>query len=171
VRLWVIDTSSVIEIKYSVPKAVRRKCLAELTRRVEASSLFYPSQVIGELGRYTDPKSTTGDSLFHWAKRNEPTACRHGLLYDESRLVLRRIPNLIDQDKVSVGGVDEADPYVIALALELKRGFDVTIITDDVRTFPRKTALADAAGVFLIPSLTMRTFFFTEGIWDGKEGT
>jgi len=84
--------------------------------------------------------------------------------------VLARVPNLIDAQKVAVGGIDDADPYVIALALTLKvDGHEVTIITQDVNTKPTKTALADAAGVFGIPCVRFHTFLVTEGIWDGRE--
>ena len=81
-------------------------------------------------------------------------------------------PNLIDPEKISVDGIDDADPHVIALAVYLKEveRQDVTIITEDVNTTPRKTALADAAGVFGIPCVRFRTFLITEDIWDGKEG-
>ena len=46
-----------------------------------------------------------------------------------------------------------------------------TIITEDITSKPKKIALADAAGVFRIPSVRFRTFLMTEAIWDGLEGT
>jgi hypothetical protein len=81
-------------------------------------------------------------------------------------------PNLIDPDKVSIDGTDEADPHVIALAVHLKNeGENVSIITEDFNSTPKKTGLADAAGVFGIPCIRFRTFLITEAIWDGVEGT
>jgi hypothetical protein len=61
---------------------------------------------------------------------------------------------------------------VIALAVHLKNdNEDVTIITEDFNSTVKKTGLADAAGVFGIPCVRLRTFLMTEGIWDGVEGT
>ena len=46
--------------------------------------------------------------------------------------VLDRVENLIDPEKVSVDGVDDADPHVIALGVHIKsEGDDVTILTED----------------------------------------
>src|SRR5439155_22490866 len=92
--------------------------------------------------------------------------------FDGAKAVLARVPNLIDPEKVSTTGIDDADPHVIALAVYLKNeGEDVTIITEDVNSTPKNTRLADAAGVFKIPCVRFRTFLVTEGIWDGREGT
>ena len=85
--------------------------------------------------------------------------------------VLDRVENLIDPEKVSVDGVDDADPHVIALGVHIKsEGDDVTILTEDFNSSVTKTGLADAAGVFGIPCVRFRTFLTTQGIWDGKEG-
>lgn len=171
--VWVIDTGSVIQLRREVPKAVRAQVTAELDKRVAAGSLVYPPEVLEELERAADTvaKSGSPDIPFAWAKKNASTANAHGRMYEGARAVLTRVPNLIDEQKVSVGGMDEADPYVVALAVKLKGdGHDVTIITEDINTKPKKMALADAAGVFLIPCVRMRTFLITEGIWDGQVG-
>jgi len=174
VQIWVIDTASVIELRRGVPRQVRKHVMVELDKRVNDSTLVYPPEVLGELERVTDEitKKSSSDVPFTWVKRNEVKATRYGHLYDGAREVLKKVPNLIDPEKVSVGGRDDADPHVVALALRLKaEGYDVTIITDDVRPKSKKMSLADAAGVFRIPSVTMRTFLVSEGIWDGQEGT
>ena len=91
---------------------------------------------------------------------------------DEARRVLARIPNLIDPDKISIDGTDDADPHVIALALFVHaEGHEVRIITEDITTTPKKTALTDAAGIFGIGCVRFRTFLISEAIWDGREGT
>ncbi len=142
--------------------------------RVANGSLVYPPEVVGELERVAGEISKKGnvDPPYAWAKSNEAMATRYGRLFSGARAVLDRIPNLIDPDKVAVGDVDDADPYVIALALRLMAdGDDATIITEDYQTRPKKIALADAAGVFRVPCVRFRTFLVTEGIWDGREGT
>jgi hypothetical protein len=170
---WVIDTGSVIQIRREVPNSVRGRVTAALDARVASDALIYPPEVIGELERAAEEISKKGspDPPYAWAKKNEMKATRYGRLYADARAILDKVPNLIDPDKVAVGDVDDADPYVIALAVKLKvQGDDVTIITDDYQTKPKKMALADAAGVFRIPCVRFRTFLITEGIWDGREG-
>ena len=45
--------------------------------------------------------------------------------------MLARIPNLIDPDKISIDGTDDADPHVIALALFVgSSGFSVGDLSD-----------------------------------------
>ncbi len=172
-RVWVIDTGSIVEIRRGTPQGkVRRRITGELDYRVNTDSLLYPPEVVVELERVTEAitKQDRPDDPFVWAKRNEARATRHGHLYEGARQVLARVPNLIDAEKVAVSGIDDADPYVVALALALRaEGHEPTIITQDVNTKPNKTALADAAGVFGIPCVRFHTFLVTEGIWDGRE--
>src|SRR5206468_11193269 len=113
-------------------------------------------------------KKDQADIPFAWAKKHELNGTRYGHLVEGAKAVLARIPNLIDPEKVSVDGTDDADPHVVALAAQLKNdGEDVTIITEDFNSKPNKTGLADAAGVFLIPCVRFRTYLITEGMWDG----
>jgi hypothetical protein len=129
---------------------------------------MFPPQVLGELGRLTEEiqKKRGSDPPYAWAKKSEPKAARYGPMLDGARAVLGRVPELIDPDKVSIGGVDDADPYVIALARALENEHHmVTIITEDFNTTPAKTALADAAGLFRIPTVRVRTFLRDEDIW------
>lgn len=174
-QIWVIDTGSVIEIRRAnIPRSVRPHVIGELDSRATAGVIVYPPEVLGELERAADEieKKGRGDPPLAWAKKHELNGTRFGHLFDGARAVLDRVENLIDPSKVSVGGIDDADPHVIALAVHLKNeGEDVTIITEDFNSTPRKTGLADAAGVFRIPCVRFRTFLVTEGIWDGREGT
>ena len=105
------------------------------------------------------------------APKHELSGTRYGHLLDGAKAILARVENLIDPNKVSAEGIDDADPHVIALAVHLKNhGEDVTIISEDFNSTPTKTGLADAAGVFRIPCVRFRTFLIAERIWDGKEG-
>ena len=154
-RVWVIDTSSVIEIR-QIPHADRRAVLDALNKLVDQDQLYFPPQVVTELDRHSDV-------AHRWAKANEAKATRHGLVYSEGAQVLKRLPHLIDHTKI---GVDQADPYVVAVAQILaKDGHAPTIITDDVRSRPARTSLAAAAGVFGFPSVPMAVFLLTQGIW------
>jgi hypothetical protein len=175
VRIWVIDTGSVIHIRRpGFPRNVQPRIMSELDSRATSGLIVYPPQVLGELERAAEEIKSKGhpDLPLTWAKKHELNGTRYGHLLDGAKAVLARVPNLIDPEKVSTNGVDDADPHVIALAVHLKtEGEDVTIITEDVNSTPKKTGLADAAGVFKIPCVRFRTFLVTEGIWDGREGT
>jgi len=173
VRVWVIDTGAIVEIRRGLPTIVRGRVLRMLDARVNDGSLIFPPEVVDELQRMTDEISKKGVDLpYDWAKRHEEQATRFGRLFDGAKAVIKKCPSLVDHRKVSIHGVDDADPYVIALAIEVARqGHEVTIITEDVNTKPTKMALADAAGVFMVPAVRFRTFLMTEDIWDGVEGT
>ena len=173
-RLWVIDTGSIIEIRRGVPKVVRGKVLTELDGRATAGHLIYPPEVVGELERAAEEIKSKGqpDLPLAWAKKHEANGTRYGHLLDDAKRVLARITNLIDPDKISIDGTDDADPHVIALTLFVQaEGHEVRIITEDITTTPRKTAMTDAAGIFGIGCVRFRTFLISEGIWDGREGT
>jgi hypothetical protein len=174
VRIWVIDTGSVIEIRRGVPRVVRQKIIAELDSRAKTGQIIYPPELIGELERAAEEIKNKGqpDQPLRWAKRHEANGTRYGHLLDGAKAVLARVSNLIDPDKVSVDGTDDADPHVIALALYVQgEGHDARIITEDITTTPKKTALTDAAGLFGIGCVRFRTFLISEGIWDGRDGT
>jgi uncharacterized protein DUF4411 len=160
VQVWVIDTSSIINIR-QIPRASREKALTYLSELVSNDLLFFPPEVLGELGRHNEKS----DDAYTWAKKNSGKATRHGRLYDEAKGVLRKLPNLIDPEKVS--DVDVADPYVIALAQLLKvQGCVATIITNDTHQYPKKTALSSAAGVFGFPSIPLLLFLQTQEIFE-----
>ncbi|MEX2147829.1 MAG: DUF4411 family protein [Candidatus Rokuibacteriota bacterium] len=172
-QIWVIDTVSVIEIRRALPKPVQARIVLDLDDRARSGVIVYPPEVLGELERASETikGKGRGDRPLAWAKKHELNGTRYGHLFDGAKAILARVPNLIDRDKVAVEGIDVADPHVIALAVHLKReGDDVTIITEDFNSTPKKTGLADAAGVFKIPCVRFRTFLITEGIWDGIEG-
>jgi hypothetical protein len=169
VRIWVIDTSAILAMRRLVSAPILVDIFADLDFWVHRGALTYPSQVLGELERHTEAikkRQRGSDPPYAWVKKNESKAARHGPMYEGARTVLERVPNLVDPAKVSIGGVDVADPYVIALALTILADHDVpTIITEDFVTTPLKTGLADAAGLFLIPTVRARTFLRDEEIW------
>jgi hypothetical protein len=156
VQVWVIDTSSVIELR-QVPREHRDRVLAALDALVTSDLLYYPPQVLGELERHVQKS----DVAYEWAKKNATRATRYGHLYEQAKAVLATLPNLIDPDKVSA--VDQADPYVIALAQCLANdGCNPTVITNDFRNNPKKTSLSAGAGVFRFPAVPLLLFLQTQ---------
>jgi hypothetical protein len=78
--------------------------------------------------------------------------------------VLAEVPEVIDVDKE---GVEEADAYVLALALRLTRdGQDARVVTEEFKTTVAKMPLGSAAGYLRIPSMSIRTMLKFEGIMD-----
>jgi Domain of unknown function (DUF4411) len=156
----VIDTSSVIRSRDLVQGETQQKiAFAKLDGLVHDGVLVYPPQVVTELDRYA-----TKDLPFRWAKRNEGRATRFVVTYAEVQSVLA-VARVIDPSRA--GGAEEADPYVIALAKQLKdRGCEVTVLTDDFDDIPNvKYSLATGCGLLQIPVLRAKPFLAEQKIW------
>ena len=160
-RLWIIDTSSIIESRRIVSRTAEKQILEALTKQVTAGVLVFPKQVLAELERYYLPENP--DPQFKWAKFNAANASRK-TDYERVKIVLMRVPTVMDPEKQSP--VDEADPYVISLALELReRDQNPTVITEDRKDQPRKMSLATACGLWEIPTVPLEAFLAHAGIW------
>ncbi len=118
-RVWVIDTSSILEIKERVPRVARPGCLGGLRSLVESGHLVYPRQVVQELERGCGGEDDP-DEWFLWAKRHQQLACRYATDYGRLATLLQRVHLVVDTEKTT--GVDEADPYVIELAVGIMDG-------------------------------------------------
>jgi len=160
VLIWVIDSSSVIEIK-QVPTNLRARAIAHLDQMVTQDCLVYPSQVLAELKSYAPAKALKNDLAYTWAKKNEAQAAYAKPLLHEAKAILKDHPDLIDPDKA---GKEPADPYVIALAQKLRNGgHDARIVTNDTRQINKKVSVAAVAGLLGIPSTVLRLFLRGEG--------
>jgi len=122
---------------------------------------MFPRQVLGELERVADPFGP--DQQYLWAKRNQATACENDPSLESVKAVLAVVPRVLDPDKDA--GAEEADPYVLAKAHELRRdGTDARIVTEEKNDTPRKMSLRTASGLLGIPSVPLRAFLEFEGI-------
>jgi len=156
---FVIDTSSVLQIKQIVPQANRKAVFSKLTEYVESEFLVYPKEVLDEL------EKGTMDQPLAWAKKNADKATRYGPLFDELRAVMshRQAQRVLDPDKV---GVVEADPHVLALALHLNElDFRPIVLNEEIRSRPNKLSLTQACGALRLVPLTIAVFLEQEGIW------
>jgi hypothetical protein len=159
--IWVIDTSSIIEVKHSIENAKKASVFAQMGALVGSDRLVYPKQVVEELGRWADQKNP--DAPFSWGKQNEHKATTNPPSFDEVRAVLAEVPTVLDADKDS--GVDEADPYILALTLNLRaEGKDARVVTEELKDTPRKMSLRTATGVLGIPSVPLKAFLAVEKI-------
>lgn len=114
-----------------------------------------------ELERWADPNAP--DAQYAWAKKNEATATEYAPTLDQVKEVLRAVPKVLDPDKDT--GVEEADPYVLALAVHLRaEGKDARIVTEEKNDTPRKLSLRTAAGLLGVPSVPLKAFLGFESI-------
>jgi predicted nucleic acid-binding protein len=74
--VWVIDTSSIIEVRRSTQKRHREQTFRKMTQLVTEGRLAYPPQVVAELERFAQPKSP--DPQLAWAKQNALAAHGNG---------------------------------------------------------------------------------------------
>jgi hypothetical protein len=161
-EVWVIDTSSLVEIRRFVPIADRKALFDELTKKLQASELTFPRAVLTEFER---PKDTVQhDHAWEWVKKHVDHCEVHEPLYDRVVNLLKnpQINRVLDAEK----DCEEADPYVLALALAIRdSGAPVAVLTEEKRTRPSKLALSEACGLLRIPALRIEPYLEQQGIW------
>jgi hypothetical protein len=162
-EVWVIDTSSINEVFRNRPQPDQTKAVALLTQLVHAGQLVFPPQVIGEMKRYAPAQKVGPHPPLQWALSVESVASSAPAYEVVKNDVLSKVPDVLDSEKPAT--VDEADPYVLGLALELQRaGRSVRVITEERRNRPDKMALSTAAGVLGLPAVTLAAFLKTQGL-------
>ena len=116
-RCYIIDTSSLIELNKHNPMDVYPGVWQKMKGLVNSRRLFAPREVYDEINRFDD-------SLAEWAKKNnkmfkEPTTEQIILVKE----ILKKYPSLIKKGKRYA-----ADPWVIALAIEMIRNPQKTLV-------------------------------------------
>ena len=159
--IWVVDTSSVAEIRRSIENARKKNVFDSMSVLVDNGKIVFAKQVVDELERAVDPHSP--DAQYSWAKQNEGKATEHAPSLGEVKGVLAQVPRVLDPDKDT--GAEEADPYLLALAVRLRaEGKDARIVTEEIRDTPRKMSLNTACGLVGVPSVPIRAFLHFEEI-------
>ncbi len=159
--LWVIDTSSVVEVRRSIENVKKPGVFAQMGALVQGGRLIFPRQVVDELERVADPSSP--DLQYAWAKEYFADVSVGAPSLEAIKDVLGAVPMVLDPDKDT--GVEEADPYLLAMAVGLRgEGKDVRIVTEETKDTPRKMSLRTAAGLLGIPSVPLKAFLQFEKI-------
>ena len=128
---------------------------------VQDGRLIFPKQVVDELERVADPNSP--DPQYAWAKQHLPNVKAAAPSFEDIKQVLNDVPRVLDPDKDT--GVEEADPYLLAMAIRLRaEGKDVRIVTEETKDTPRKMSLRTAAGLLGLPSVPLKAFLQFEKI-------
>ena len=157
-RLWVVDTSSLIQVRQAgIPQARQRAVFRKLTALAKSGLLIFPPQVREELewGEADHPS----DPALVWVQKSQGNAEQPANLETVQR-VLARAPRLVDPDSKR----DQADAYVIALALDSEALGGVSILSDDRRDRYdghgglQKLSVATAAGLWDIPVVPLAGF-------------
>jgi len=104
------------------------------------------------------------DHAWSWVKETLPHCTRHEPLHAfvAKAFKVPQVRRVLDPDKDH----EEADPYVLALALKFRAaGHWVGVITEDRRSRPTKLSLSDARGLLRIVSMSMEPYLEQQGIW------
>ncbi len=166
--VFVVDTSSIIEVRQKImAQQMTARVTAVYARLIELAQrgvLRFPRGVIDEI-KVGGTKAAGGpDHACSWAIACEKLAVPNPDVIAEAKEVLAEVPDLLDTSKTST--TDEADPYVVGLALKLSReGETITVITEETRDSPDKTSMNSACGIMRIPSISIRVFLARQGIW------
>lgn len=158
--IWVVDSSALIQIKSFVPYPLRQPLFESLTALVDQGRLVFPPHVLKELKR---DSAKYEDEACQWAKAVSGQACRHIVPLEGVKEVLDVVPDVLDPMKDSP--VEEADPYVLALAVLLRRdGLDARVVVQEVKDSPKKLSLNTACGILGVPSVPLLGLLRTERI-------
>ena len=153
-KYFVIDTSSLVEIRQLVPARDRRSVLGRLSRLVASGTVVFPAEVVAELERYEGKD----DPIRDWAIANRRLATRFDSPYEELRTIMGhpQVKGVIDPDKAT--GVDEADPHVLALAMFLKKHAEVVVVTQETKDRGDRISISTACGLLRLFRLPVRAF-------------
>ncbi|MEX1164397.1 MAG: DUF4411 family protein [Nitriliruptor sp.] len=157
--VWILDASSVFRAKIEVPADRQWALFERLKALVLVGRIAVPKQVINEARgqRHTDIPEA-------WFLGIEPHL-QHPVLCSQANLerVMQEVGlELIDVDAET----DPADPYVLALALDLQAvALDVEVVTNDRIDRPPRIGLATACERLGVPAIDLDTFLRSVDGW------
>lgn len=123
-RVWILDTSALVEAKSALSVADQWQTFKLLEDMVRAGTLAMPRLVIREISEIAHP-----DLPGAWAPGVRDIQ-QHPLdpEWEHVQRVMAEAGDVVDPNKTK----DDADPYVLALALQLvEQGLDVCVVTED----------------------------------------
>jgi hypothetical protein len=136
--IYVLDTNAVIDLKTQVPLGEQWDLFQQLQSLVEAARIAFPRQVVREMSVAQHP-----DAPGVWLVGGAASRMQHAQPSDETVVeVLAIAPGLVDPDATT----EQADPYVVAMALELAADliFDVIVVSGDKTDRPGHTSVVTA---------------------------
>ncbi len=159
-EIWIIDTSSVNEVRRLFKLSQREAIYKALSELVADGKLVFPTQVFDELDRFKNKNKV--DHPHDWAKANKYAAKEYEPLYADVKALLAdsQLAKMLDPDKDH----EEADPYVLAMAEKIAQDSPVGVLTEDRVSKPMKLSLSDACGLRRVVTLTMEPYLTQQGI-------
>lgn len=162
--VWVVDTSSLINVKELVRPDRRTAVFAKLSLVCDKHRLVFPQEVVDELKNGV--RDGKPDLPLSWAKQNKKTGCRLGRCYDELRRVMNHPVARLTPDPDQTTGEDDADPHVLATALKASSlGGTAVVVTQESRKVPPQVPLNVAAGSLGLPSVNLYALLIALDIW------
>lgn len=148
----VIDTSVLIDFKKQVGIEEQWDLLVEMSARVAAGTVAFPKQVAAELSAVRHP-----DAPGAWIASAKRSMCHPEPAEDTLVRVLAAAHDLVEADNPD----DPADPYAVAMALELTERYPSTrivlVTSDVVDRLPTKIALKTACERVGVPSCPLES--------------
>lgn len=149
-NVWVLDASALIRMKNVVPGGKQWDTFKKLETMVEDGHVAFPRQVLKE-GSHPDVPGA-------WIQ-GVATACVHSLDADVNNVaaVMAGTVNLVDPHAEG----DPADPYVVALAMDIQAGdtdVNVTVATNDHVQHHGNDSVASACDKFGVAHTTVEDF-------------
>lgn len=173
-RLWVADTCALLQVRRCVVPAdnrqthsARKQVFQELEELVVAGRLVFPNETYAELkDGHSQLGEATQDHPLQFAERCKKAAVRAANLDIVKELgahtLVRRV---VDPNAEK----DEADVYVLSVAVELQRaGTTVGVLTQERKDLVTKLSMNTACGLLGLVCLPMEAFLHQEGIWTWK---
>jgi len=155
-RVWILDTSSLVEAKSALSVADQWRTFKLLEDMVRGGSLAMPRLVIREISEIAHP-----DLPGAWAPGVRDIQ-QHPLdpQWQHVQRVMSQAGEVVDPNKTK----DDADPYVLALALQLLGdGYDARVVTED-RVDRNRIAVTTACDRLAISHCSVRDFLTDLGI-------
>ena len=155
-RVWIVDTSALVEAKSALSVADQWRTFKLLEDMVRAGTVAMPRLTIREVSEIAHP-----DLPGAWAPGVRDIQ-QHPLdpEWEDVQRVMAEAGDVVDPNKTK----DDADPYVLALALQLvQQGFDVWVVTED-RVDRNRIAVTTACDRLGISHCSVRDFLGGLGV-------
>ena len=155
-RVWILDTSALVEAKSALSVADQWQTFKLLEDMVRVGTVAMPRLVIREISQIAHP-----DLPGAWAPGVRDIQ-QHPLdpAWEQLQRVMAEAGDVVDPNKTT----EDADPYVLALSLELlEQGHDVCVVTED-RVDRNRIAVTTACDRLGIAHCSVRDFLGDLGV-------
>lgn len=162
-RVWILDTPALVEAKSALSVADQWQTFKLLEDMVRAGTVTMPRLVIREISEIAHP-----DLPGAWAPGVRDIQ-QHPLdpQWEHVQRVMAEAGDVVDPNKPK----EDADPYVLALALQLiEQGHDVCVVTED-RVDRNRIAVTTACDRLGIANSSVRDFLGSLGVKTKKAAT